>query len=358
MAVDRIMGWGDYTINKNTIAIPSQADSVPLFGKGEIRVCHKEYIGTISSTVNFASAGMALNPGLANSFPWLSTIAQNFEMYNWNGIVFQFISTSADALNSTNTALGKIVLATDYNAEDSLMVDIQQMMGTEFSNMGKPSNNIMHAIECAPDQQAVKKYWVRTGTVPDGQDKRLYDLGIFQIATEGSQAEAVIGDLWVTYDVTLSKPVMNTQLGYTLPVSHFYSADTVANTSWFGVTREQQPGSNIDGLTVFSNLIQFPVDDHIGTYMVSYTVNGSTAGALAIPTIATQSCSLKTGLISATLGRLSNEGVSDNVFFITQFIQIDGRDAQLQFNSGTGVMPSNGNKMDLWICRIPHDINS
>ena len=150
MAVDRVMGWGDYTIKKNSLAIQSAAESVPVFGKGEIRVRHKEYIGTILSSEGFQTGRFFLNPGLGSTFPWLAEIAKNFEQYEWKGMIFQFMSSSGQAVTGTNPSLGQVIMATDYNAADSEYISKAQMLGTEFSNMGKPAENIMHAIECAP----------------------------------------------------------------------------------------------------------------------------------------------------------------------------------------------------------------
>lgn len=48
----------------------------------------------------------SVNPGQQVSYPWLSTIAANFESYRIIGQLYEFKTMSADALNSTNTALG------------------------------------------------------------------------------------------------------------------------------------------------------------------------------------------------------------------------------------------------------------
>ena len=357
MAVDRIMSWGDYQIARNTIAIPTQAKQVPVFGKGEIRVRHKEYVGSILSSIGFSSTVINLNPGLSLGFPWLSAIAQNFEQYRWNGMVWNFVSTSADALNSTNTALGKVVLATDYNAADPPFVDIKQMMGTEFSNMGKPSDDILHCVECAPSEQVVNKLWVRTGPNPVSTDKRLYDHGVFQVGCQGSQAEAVIGDLWVTYDVSLFKPVQNNQLGYTIPVSHWVGSGTINNNNWFGTLRAEQTGSNIDGINVTANTIFLPIEDDVGTYRIDIYVGGpgSANAALTYPTVTPSDCTFKSGILGSS-GQFSNQGVTDDSFWITWFVQCTGRDPAIGITPGTGTTPLTPSTTHIWIARIPHDI--
>lgn len=353
---DRIMGWGDYKIKSNSLVIPSQAGSVPVFGKGSIRITHKEYIGEISSaTSSFDVSAYSLNPGLVNSFPWLSTIAQNFEQYKWNGMVFQFVSTSADALNSTDTALGKVVLATDYNAGDPNFINVQQMMGTEFSNMGKPSQNIMHAIECDPNQTPLNLLWVRTGPTPTDSDVRLYDLGKFQIGRTGSQNANVIGDLWVSYDITLCKPVQNNFVGDTIPIGHWYSATGIDTSNYFGTNRDTQPGTNL-GITFPSNSqMAFPANEVGTVYKVDYFYSCTTAGApIVLPTVVFINCEYKDIYHDGAAQYTSNTGVNDNYLAFSFFVEITGTYANLTFTFGT--LGTGAPYMDLVVTKVPADL--
>lgn len=131
-----ITGSGDYNIKENVLVRPGP---VPSFGPSSIRIQHKEYLGDLLGSTNFTLSSYAINPGMQASFPWLSSLASNFEQYHFNGLVFQFVSTSADALNSTNTALGKLIMATDYNALDASFINASQMLITLYSNYGKPA---------------------------------------------------------------------------------------------------------------------------------------------------------------------------------------------------------------------------
>ena len=362
MAVDRIMGWGDYTIKKNVLLMPNQSASVPVFGTGCIRVKHKEYIGTVicKDAGEFAIQSFPLNPGIKDTFPWLSAIASNFEQYVWNGMIFQFVSTSASALNSTNTALGKVIMATDYNASDDVFVAPQQMMGTEFSNMAKPAESFMHAIECAPNEQATKLYWVRTGPLGANQDLKLYDHGLFQIATQGMQAASIVGDLWVSYDVTFCKPVQNNVLGYSLPVAH-YRLLTPSAANPFGVTYAPATdgnipatnGSNLD-CEVLPGVIKFPVNDDIGTYFISYMIDGDNTATVATGTIGATNCNLKAMFMNGIFGGFDNGGSVDNHLIHNFCIQVDGRDAQITYVTPT--LPTGNLKGDLFIMQIPHDM--
>lgn len=202
--IDHITGQGDYTVHRNTLI---KASPVPTFGKACIRVEHREMIRNVLSSTDFTLFALNINPGLQETFPWLSRIAQNFEMYRMNGCIFEWVTNSGDALTATNTALGKVIMATDYNVLDSNFTSDQQMYATEFSNSGKPSMNLIHAVECAPAENPLKLNYIRSGTVEPGADPRLYDLGKFQLAVSGCQSAGnQLGELWVSYDVSLCKP--------------------------------------------------------------------------------------------------------------------------------------------------------
>lgn len=214
-----IKGHGDYVLSGNSIGGAGGgavlAGEVPKFSStaaGTIRVSHKEYIGEVSTAgTAFANQRvLALNPGISETFPWLSTIAANFEEYEFKGLTFCFVSESADALNSTNTALGSVMMATQYNANLPALQSKEAMLQYEFSNTGRPSASMIHAVECARPRTVLPEMYIRTGVVSQDltkpQDYRFYDWGTFQIATQGQQAPCVIGELWVTYDVILRKP--------------------------------------------------------------------------------------------------------------------------------------------------------
>lgn len=205
--VSKVVGSGDYAINSNNLV----SNPVPEFARSNriVSIRHREFLRDITSSTLFSIGGFSINPGDATTFPWLSGIAGNFQQYRFKGLLFEFVSTSADALNSTNTALGTVVMGTQYNVNRSAFVTKQEMEAYEFSNSVRPSANGIHPIECDPDETPIKHLYVRTGAVPSGEDARMYDLGKFYIATVGMQAASNIGELWVTYDVEFLKPRLN-----------------------------------------------------------------------------------------------------------------------------------------------------
>lgn len=203
--ISSITGFGDYKVNKNSVI---QSNSVPTFRSGGdgMKIAHREFITDILGGPDFLLHSYSLNPGLANTFPWLSSIAQNFEEYEMNGLVFEYRPSSGSAVSSTSSALGIVIMATDYDSANPSFPDKQTMESYEFSSSTVPFTGCMHPVECARGRNVLNNLYTRTGLIPPNTDIRMYDVGNFQIASEGMQSAYTLGELWVTYDVTFRKP--------------------------------------------------------------------------------------------------------------------------------------------------------
>jgi hypothetical protein len=201
-----VLGMGDYTISSNSLM--NTVQGVPTFSESQhnVRVRHREYLGDITGSVAFTNRTYPINPGLAAVFPWLSNLGYGFQFYKFHGILFEFVSTSANALNSTNTALGSVIMATNYNAALPAYVSKQEAAESQFSCTSTPSKSLIHPIECKPGEKVLDTLYMRSGAVPSGQSPQFYDLGLFQLMTVGMQAAANIGELWVTYDIEFFRP--------------------------------------------------------------------------------------------------------------------------------------------------------
>lgn len=264
--IGKIFGSGDYTtssdqVRYNVIVNDSQ---VPQFAssKNIIHIRHREYLGDIITSATpgaFESTSYAVNPGLPATFPWLAQVCgASFQQYRINGMVFEYRTMSADALNSTNTALGTVVIATDYDSSDALFLNKAQMENTEFGVSCKPSSCMIHAIECARNQTTVSELYIRSGDNPPGTDIRLYDLCRTTVATQGFQAASVnIGELWVSYDITLFKPIQ--QIPGTLCLNAHYQL-SVNSVDAYPIQVSAKKFDNI-GLTFDGgNTVTFPAN--------------------------------------------------------------------------------------------------
>ena len=67
-----------------------------------IVVRHREFLAEIKGTTTFTVAGSyPINPGMAQTFPWLSDIAKNFQQYRIRGMVFHYVPTSGMVTGSS-----------------------------------------------------------------------------------------------------------------------------------------------------------------------------------------------------------------------------------------------------------------
>lgn len=264
------------------------------------RVRHREYLFDVITSDTpgaFTLQTIPIQPALLSSFPWLSASAENYQEYQLHGLVFEFKSNSYDALSSTNTASGTVIMATDYNVLDPPFANKFQMEQTQFTCSGKPSINLMHPIECSKLETPTSTLYTRAAPVTSG-DLRLYDWGNFQIATVGMQGSSTnIGELWMTYDITLLKPKLNATVDvadhYVLPITEGIPAFAPGGPNYFGSTSEaptltpdSDMGTTLTSTSVANNLdtITWPVG-YTGKVCVIYRseIKSSTSATLATP---------------------------------------------------------------------------
>jgi hypothetical protein len=211
--IGSIIGNGDYVVNgpKPTYNVIMNGQ-IPKFSTSRATniVTHREYLGEIQGASGFVNRQFPLNPGIPTTFPWLSTIAQNYQEYKFHGLLFEFRSLVTDFV--TGGAPGAIIMATNYNSDAPAFVSKQEMENSEFATSTKPTCNLMHGIECAISQTVFPHLFVRTGTVSSNQDLKTLDQGLFQLATQGNPAQN-LGELWVTYVVEFFKPILPADVG-------------------------------------------------------------------------------------------------------------------------------------------------
>jgi len=233
--VGMLFGSGDYKVSSPVdYNVLYNSNQIPKFASNKFAnmVCHREYIGDVTGSSSFQLQSYPLNPGVDSTFPWLSTVAQNYEEYKFHGLVFEFRTTSSE-YNTSTAALGAVILATQYNASSANFTSKQQMENYDYAVSAKPSLSIMHGVECARSTNVVNELYVRTGSVPYGQDIRLYDLGEFQLATAGMSTSYDVGELWVSYCVELLKPKVPSTLGGVVGTGHI-GRSSFSNTNPLG----------------------------------------------------------------------------------------------------------------------------
>jgi hypothetical protein len=212
--IGSIFGSGDYEMvgqapSYNVLVNGAQIPKFSSTRQTNI-VCHREYIGDITGTTGFTNRKYPLNPGSATTFPWLSTIAQNYQQYKIHGLIFEFRPLITDFV--TAGAPGVVIMATNYNADEPVYTSKQAMENSEYAVSVKPTCNLMHGVECASNQTVLSELYVRPKGLASGLDLKFTDLGNFQLASQGNPTQ-LLGELWVSYNIEFFKPLLPEDVG-------------------------------------------------------------------------------------------------------------------------------------------------
>lgn len=265
-ALAAITGRGDYTVRNNTIygsGLSSSdhlgvVDSLPQFRKGAhtISVAHREYFADLlvpADPSSFNNLALVVSPSNGSLFPWLASMSKQYQMYRIKGMVVEYKSNTSDF--AANGPLGVVGIATNYNVADAKWSTLVAFENSEFAVVTKPSRNILHALECAP--QSGRDEWLYVRDVGNEestfvQDQRFCDFAKLQICTSGLPGipGQTLGQLWVSYDIEFTKPVIPsttapqpTQVANVVtsnsdgtiaiqPTSRTQYASTVQNVAW------------------------------------------------------------------------------------------------------------------------------
>lgn len=365
--LSKIAGFGAYKVNSNSLMI-NEGDSPAYMHStnSSLKVRHREYIADVVSSGTasaFSNVSYNINPGLATSFPWLSSIAQQYEQFVVKGMVYEFKSLSSDAVvaSSANSYIGGVILATNYNAVSAPFTNKQQMENAEYTTSSKPSECVYHPIECKPGSMPTQQLYVRTGSIPANSDARMYDLGIFQIATFGvSATNVILGELWCTYEIEFSKPISTAVSGVTNLTDHFRLA-TIGNLSPLGTASVLANNSSIGGtITNTGTTYNFPVGVNTGKYLFTYVVLGN-AATITPPLFSVSGGSILSYWNNDNDNQSSIAGstTSNRCFmnFIISLNPVPGTQAAVNFST-TGSLPTSAISGDLWVTQIDGDISS
>lgn len=386
--IKSLTGFGDYQVAENSLMGSSILGGDPPIIQNSNNnshvVHHREYIGDVFAANAFTVQTYPINPGLLQSFPWVAQQADSYEQYKFRGMVYEFKSMSSDAVLSTasSSALGTVIMSTQYNALEVPFSDKRTMENYEYANSCKPSVSMLHPIECKISQNTLSELYVRIGSVSQG-DIRFYDLGNFSIAVQGMQnagANQVIGELWVSYEVEFFKPKLLAG-GGALLTDHYFGAGTNVFTpalpygpSGTLVLRSQSNlGCKLQVAAVAPyaiNSIVFPSWVTDGMYMITYTQSGFTAVTTNSPSY-NAGTTVNIDVLSTQVKLLSNNFASSSIspsvgqtttsVTVIQLVNIiqttPGIPAGIQLLFPAGAFPSAGQTVDLFITQIAATIN-
>ena len=239
--ISKWAGFGDYGPTTHNQIAGGEGGPITVNASddmtGDVFLSHKEFVGNVRASATIPGASLfqqtqyPLNPGLSTSFPFLSQIASNFELYDFQGLMFEFRPTSGESSSASNS-LGKVIFATQYDPDSAPFLNSVQMQNYDYSASTKPSCGMVHGVETAQHQQVVNMMYVRTGNSPKA--KVFTDLGFLSVATEGIPFSAtgtqILGELWVTYRVKLSRAnLYNSLLGLSINFDKYMFTPTAGN---------------------------------------------------------------------------------------------------------------------------------
>lgn len=315
-----------------------------------VRFGGREYIADITSGAvasTFKLQQFFVNPGLEATFPWGSTIANNFLKYRILKCKFVFISTSSNALNSVNTQLG--IIAMRYQGDPVVAIDnsLHQMQNSAGCKIAGPDRN--QSVDVAAGGSAVDLHIVRHGPRPAGTDSRMYDYGYIEIASTGMQGTNVnLGQLWVEYSMEYIEPLyIQGRVGSTVSSCHIINAiagncdranplgtlSTVVSNNGLDMTIGVSGGG-------FQNLI-FPPDMAYGRYFIMFTWIGGDATVVA-PTSAAVNVAFVQSVRATTIASTDSspaDGATSGRLMQWCVIDINGPAASFRVGTG-GTLPA------------------
>lgn len=286
-----------------------------LHEKGEMIIRHSEYIGDLtvpngSGSSTFSQISYPIQPGASTTFPWLSSTAQNFQMYKFKRLVFEFRPLASNAISSTTGSvigMGSIVMATEYDSAQcysstQAYPNKQTMLESDFSSSCKPDEHMVHVVECEPKFNPLGILYTSSSLAlnvgTNSSDIRMFNLGAFQIAACGvpntSGLSVSLGEIWCHYEIEILKPQFNQDLSGILS-AHYSLGTSISGTNYFGsytgTNLVPQTNSSLPlqfGTSGTNMSFQFPSSINTGSYLViiNWTSSVPWTGGQPVPSIA------------------------------------------------------------------------
>jgi hypothetical protein len=236
-----------------------------------------------------------LNPGNSVLFPVFSQIASTYEEYICHLMRFWYRGEEYMASGS-NTSAGIIAYATNMDPDDTAFTNLSQMENYEGSVSGPPfAGHFVHSVGDVHMNRgrnrnkgggmALNQYFVYSSAnqaAPASSTSKFYDLGLFQIASNGTQTASPAGELWVEHEWTLIRRKQETPIGQQALYAHIVegpAASAATTTAYLGSTG----GILMSGSTIpcVSTKIAFSIPIP-GTFLVVATTTGSVTGTLTV----------------------------------------------------------------------------
>jgi len=175
---------------------------------GRYMVRGMEALCEVHGSVSFDTDVFEINPGLVTTFPWLSSIAKDFESYTFRSLKFSYVPTCA------KTVTGIITFGCDYDAADDAPGSMLEFATYEDSKTTAAHEDVV--VNCSNHNllKFVPQRLNRFGALASNLDIKTYDVANFFLARSGFVDSAVSGFLFADYVVEFQTPQLNLKGDY------------------------------------------------------------------------------------------------------------------------------------------------
>jgi len=254
-----------------------------------------------------------VNPG-KEMFRWLSQVADNFEEYRFERLSFEYKPVISSATYSGS--MGSIVMAVMYNAGATDMETFAQMVEYSGAVEKRICDPLIMRVNVDKKTHAGEEHFIRTGSVPFGEDIKTYDIGKLLIATDHISSsfpvDTLLGHVYADYSVILKKPKMKNSTDIPFqPLSFGAWCTDMCTSGWVEQDMQKLSLNNIicafstDPVNPLRLLMSIP---KAGRFFISIQSVVGVAGAISVTNTTTGFSWIA---ISGTSGVASNEQVFD-----------------------------------------------
>lgn len=332
-------------------------NGIPSFGNGKDGnvLTRTEFVGDIYSSTSFNLVKYEINPGIYDSYPWGSGVAKNYVQWRPLGEIWDFVSQSSNALNSTNTGLGNVAMTVEYDVLAPIFTNMRQVLNNAGTVNQKPSCNFRLPVECQMVDRPTNVLYTRSEEASDAK-KLQSDLGSVYVATEGMQeAGVLIGKLYHSYQIELLKP----QLPEEIPGGGMGLGTSGPAGRILGATSGSFVVFNTLGATVHfgADTIDIPMNLG-GVYNISIQYSGGAAGATYTAIGLTGSLGVDVATYSNLWINSGGTGVAWSQQFIVAFDSSIPIIKTLYFGTAAGgILATSYNAVKVIMDQLPDDIS-
>lgn len=189
MGLSKLVARGSARIPRNTVVSNKS---------GSTMVAHREYLDSLPSPCPIYS--FELNPGLSDTFTWLSAMSRLYETYRMVSCVVEFIPYTS------MTTAGQIHMAVDYDCMDDDPSSVSIMSNYTSYKSGSVREPLKLVLTPREMNRSMPAHYIRHASVADS-DKKTYDFGKLILSVEGDTL-AHVGTVMISYSVQFHQPTL------------------------------------------------------------------------------------------------------------------------------------------------------